>query len=198
MNFDESFWTERYLSQQIGWDAGDVTTPIKEYVDQLVDKEVKILVPGCGYGHEVKYLHDAGFTNVFVVDLSIEPLRVLQSRCPDFPKSRFIHGNFFDLTEEYELILEQTFFSVFEPDARILYANKMVSSLQPGGKLVGVLFNIPLNETHPPFGGTKDEYLKVFEGRFDIVKFETCYNSITPRDGTELFVMLKKPMLSEA
>ena len=197
MNFDEPFWTERYLTGQIGWDAGYVTTPIKEYVDQLVSKNIKILVPGCGYGHEVKHLYDAGFTNVFVVDLSIEPLRALQERCPKYPANRFIHGNFFDLEEEYELILEQTFFSVFEPGKRTQYADKMLSLLEPGGKLVGVLFTIPLNETHPPFGGSKDDYLTYFEDKFNMVKFEPCYNSIPPRDGSELFIMLQKPMLSK-
>ena len=192
MNFDEPFWTERYRTGQIGWDAGDVTTPIKEYVDQLTNKDIKILVPGCGYGHEVKYLYDSGFTNVYVVDLSIEPLRALQVRCPNIPKDRFIQGDFFDLADVYDLIIEQTFFSVFPPEDRDLYVDKMHSLLAPNGKLVGVLFNIPLNDTHPPFGGSKEDYIEHFKPKFDLLTFETSYNSIPPRAGAEVFIILQK------
>ena len=192
MNFDESFWTSRYLSGQIGWDTGIVTTPIKEYVDQLQDKSVKILVPGCGNGHEVKYLYDEGFTNVHVIDLSPEPLKSLQQRCPNMSVERFIQGNFFDLVGSYDLIIEQTFFSAFRPEMRPEYADKMRSLLNPGGKLVGVLFNIPLNETHPPFGGDKDEYKSYFDDKFEVQTFDICYNSIAPRAGNELFIKLRK------
>jgi SAM-dependent methyltransferase len=193
MNLDESFWTNRYLSGQTGWDTGEVTTPIKEYVDQLENKGVKILVPGCGNGHEVKYLYDLGFTNVHVIDISAEPLRSLQQKCPEMPADQFIHGDFFELEGSFDLILEQTFFSAFNPETRPKYADKMFSLLKPGGKLVGVLFNIPLNETHPPFGGEKREYMTYFADNFEFKVFDTCYNSITPRAGNELFINLQKP-----
>jgi hypothetical protein len=42
--------------------------------------------------------------------------------------------------------------------------------LKLNGKLVGLLFNIPLNTTHPPFGGNKEEYQKQFSPFF---KFQT-------------------------
>lgn len=42
----ENYWTERYGKGETGWDIGHVSTPIKEYVDQLEDKELKILIPG--------------------------------------------------------------------------------------------------------------------------------------------------------
>ncbi|HBC05192.1 MAG TPA: SAM-dependent methyltransferase, partial [Aequorivita sp.] len=43
MNFYETFWNHKYLSDDTGWDIGYVSTPIKEYIDQLTDKNLKIL-----------------------------------------------------------------------------------------------------------------------------------------------------------
>ena len=67
----------------------------------------------------------------------------------------------------------------------------MVELLKPNGNLVGVLFNIPLNDNRPPFGGNKKEYEKLFSEYFEIQKMETAYNSIPERQGNELFVKMK-------
>ena len=64
--------------------------------------------------------------------------------------------------------------------------------LVDGGKLVGLLFDFPLTEDGPPFGGNKEEYLTYFEPHFEIAIMERAYNSIQPRSGRELFVKLEK------
>jgi len=52
MNFDEQYWTERYDAGKDGWDLGCISPPIKEYIDQLTNKDIKILIPGAGNSHE--------------------------------------------------------------------------------------------------------------------------------------------------
>jgi methyl halide transferase len=193
MKFDEAYWSAKYQQQLMGWDTGSITTPLKEYIDQLEDKSTRILVPGCGNGHEVRYLHDQGFTKVTVIDLSAEPFKELREKCPDWSAESFIVGDFFDHTGQYDLIIEQTFFCALDPKLRQAYANKMFELLAPKGRLVGVLFNIPLNSTHPPFGGDKEDYAEFFTGQFDFKVFDQCYNSIKPRAGEELFINLVKP-----
>ncbi|MCB0465166.1 MAG: SAM-dependent methyltransferase, partial [Aequorivita sp.] len=64
MNFYETFWNHKYLSGETGWDIGYVSTPIKEYIDQLSDKNLKILIPGGGNSYEAEYLFESGFNNV--------------------------------------------------------------------------------------------------------------------------------------
>ena len=39
----------------------------------------------------------------------------------------------------------------------------MSELLKDNGKLVGRLFNTPLYQDHPPFGGNKNEYIEYFE-----------------------------------
>ena len=65
----------------------------------------------------------------------------------------------------------------------------MKELLAPEGKLVGVLFNREF-QGGPPFGGNKKEYRFYFEGIFENIKIEPCYNSIKPRLNSEYFVTL--------
>ncbi len=192
MNYYEAFWNHKYLSGETGWDIGQVSTPIKEYIDQLSDKNLKILIPGGGNSYEAEYLFEKGFNNVFVVDISSIPLKNLTERLPSFPKENLLHADFFELEDTFDLILEQTFFCALDPSLREAYTDKMHQLLKPDGKLVGLLFNIPLNDDKPPFGGNKDEYEKLFSEKFKIEKMETAYNSIPPRAGNELFFKLRK------
>ena len=182
------FWSERYRTNETGWDVGEISSPIKAYVDQLENKELKILIPGCGKGHEAEYLHRLGFSNVHILDLSEEPLSVFKNRVRDFPQEQIHLGDFFDHVGLYDLILEQTMFCAIDPSLRENYAQKVAELLYPEGKLVGVLFDIPF-ESGPPYGGDKAEYLSYFDKHFSKIELEPCYNSIAPRAGRELFII---------
>lgn len=190
--FNKEFWTARYQNNETGWDLGAPSTPLKEYIDQLKDKNLSILIPGAGNAYEAEYLFNKGFKNITVIDISIEPLKNIQKRLPDFPKENLIFGDFFDHTKQYDLILEQTFFCALNPSLREKYVEQMYKLLKPAGKLVGVLFTEPLHDEMPPFAATKEEYLALFSPKFNFKVFDTCYNSIKPREGRELFINLEK------
>jgi len=188
-----SYWEERYSSAQTGWDIGHVSPPIKAYVETLENKKLKILVPGAGNAYEAEFLYRSGFTNVWVVDWAKAPLVNLANRCADFPQEQLLQANFFDLEQGgFDLIIEQTFFCALRPELRPTYARKMAELLKPKGKLVGLLFDAPLNSDRPPFGGTKEAYLPLFRPYFNFHTFGRCYNSIGPRQGRELFIQLQK------
>lgn len=189
---DKDFWNDRYVNQQMGWDIGYPSTPLKEFIDTLEDKSIRILIPGCGNAYEAEYLHQQGFENVFVIDIAPLALEGFSERVPEFPKDHLILGDFFEHKAEYDLILEQTFFCALNPDMRPAYANKMHELLASDGKLAGVMFKFPLTEKGPPFGGSAEEYLGYFESYFEIVSLEECKNSIKPRLGNELWVELVK------
>jgi len=189
------FWEEKYQSNKTGWDLGEVSPPIKAYIDQLTNKGLKILIPGGGNSYEAEYLFQNGFQNVFVVDLSKTALENLKKRVPDFPSENLIHNDVFELQQSFDLIIEQTFFCAIDPSLRPKYAAKMHEILLPKGKLVGLLFSAKLNEDHPPFGGNAQEYLSYFNPSFKIHSFHECYNSIQSRLGMELFINLEKKNL---
>jgi len=192
MDLNKNFWDLRYQNNEIGWDIGYISTPLKKYIDQLTDKNIKILIPGGGNSYEAEYLNNLGFKNVFVIDISPTALTNLKNRVPDFPKNHLINIDFFKLNNSFDLILEQTFFCALTPKLRDNYVLKMNQLLRPNGKLVGLLFNIPLNKDRPPFGGTKKEYLSYFKTYFKIEIMELSYNSISERTNNELFIKLIK------
>jgi methyl halide transferase len=194
----ENYWTNRYKDQSTGWDIGYPSEPLKVYIDQLTDKNIRILIPGAGNAYEAEYLYAQGFANVFVMDISAIPLQSFAIRNPNFPKEQLIEENFFEHNGKYDLILEQTFFCSFEPAKtnRELYGKKMAELLNGKGKLVSVWFDIPLvegNIDQRPFGGTKAEYGNYLHPYFETKIFERCHNSITPRAEQELFgIFIKK------
>jgi SAM-dependent methyltransferase len=194
MDLDRSYWEDRYHGGEIGWDLGGPSTPLKEYLDQLTDKDLKILIPGGGRAWEAEYAHRQGFRNVYVIDLTDAPFKDLLSRCPDFPKEHLLVGDFFQHEGTYDRILEQTFFCALDPGLRERYVAHMHKLLKPGGKLVGVLFHDTLNTDRPPFGGFAADYTPLFAAWFDRYSLEPCHNSIPPRAGRELWlVAVKEP-----
>ena len=192
MDLSADFWDNRYQTNDVGWDLGTISPPLKAYFDQLTNLDLKILIPGGGNSYEAEYLFNKGFKNVYVVDLSQTALDNLIARVPDFPSSNLILNNFFDLNMTFDLIIEQTFFCAINPSLRADYAKKASDILNVNGKVAGLLFDATLNTTHPPFGGSKTEYLGYFKPYFDIKIMDDSYNSIKPREGRELFFIIQK------
>lgn len=192
----ENYWSDRYINQSTGWDLGEVSPPLQSYFDQLTNKELKILIPGAGNAYEAEYLFNKGFNNVYIIDVADQPLLDFKKRVPDFPSKQIIKGDFFELNNQFDLIVEQTFFCSFPPinNQREMYVDKMNQLLKPKGKLLGLWFNIPLTNDleKRPFGGSKDLYISLFEPKFKVISFENCYNSIASRAGKEFFGIFKK------
>ena len=191
-SFSSEFWSQRYEENQTGWDIGEISPPLKQYIDQLEDRELKILIPGAGNGYEAEYLFKQGFKNVYVADISKNPLKNLKNRLPNFPEEQLLQINFFEIEDSFDLILEQTFFCALPVGSRQDYAKKSAEILNEKGLLSGLLFKFPLTEQGPPFGGSKEEYLTYFSPYFKIEILETCDNSIKPRQGNELFFKFRK------
>lgn len=189
---NKQFWSKRYQENNTGWDIGYISTPIKEYIDQLNNTDIKILIPGAGNSYEAEYLFNKGFRNVYIVDVAKEPLKNFKKRLPDFPESQIMNEDFFNISGNYDLILEQTFFCAIPISERSRYAEKSNELLEKGGRIAGVLFNFDLKENGPPHGGSKEEYLTYFRPYFEIDILEPCQNSIKPRQGNELFFKFRK------
>lgn len=194
---DATYWENRYQKQETGWDLKSISPPLKQIVDRLDQTypgqlDLKILIPGAGMGYEALYLFEKGYTNVYVVDIAPSPLESIAQACPNFPKNQLICGDFFDVElSDFDLVLEQTFFCALDPKWREAYAQKMHRILKKGGTLQGLLFQFPLTEQGPPFGGSIEEYLDLFEPYFKILFIETAQNSIKPRADKELFFIFE-------
>jgi len=191
-NLNSNYWQTRYKNAETGWDLGTVSPPLQAYIDQLSGQNSKILIPGAGNAYEAEYLHQKGFTQVYVADFAAVPLNALKQRVPDFPEKHLLQQNFFEIEDKFDIILEQTFFCALDPKLRPAYARKCAELLKPNGKLVGLLFNTEFEKPGPPFGGSAEEYQGYFQPYFHFRTFETATNSVKPREGRELFIILEK------
>ena len=185
-----NYWNERYLQNKTGWDIGHVSTPLKEYFDQLTDKNIRILIPGSGNSYEAGYLLEKGFTDITVVDISDVVTDQLKKKY-NSPHIHIVTLDFFALCDHYDLIVEQTFFCALDPSLRRKYVEAVKNILTDNGKLVGLLFNREF-ETNPPFGGKEEIYRQLFSSTLRILVLENCYNSIPARSGSELFLIAGK------
>jgi len=191
----EAYWDERYKEGKIGWDLGGPSTPLKSYLDQLVNKDIRLLIPAGGSNYDAEYAHRIGIKDVHVLDVSPIALKIFSDRYPEFPKENIHVGNFFDHSGKYDLILEQTFFCAIDYSLRPDYAQKMHTLLSKGGALAGLWFDFPFTKAsdNPPLGGSREEYIGYFEPFFEIKTLERCYNStVEDRSGKELFAIMKK------
>ncbi|MCS6991814.1 MAG: TPMT family class I SAM-dependent methyltransferase [Chitinophagales bacterium] len=189
-----AYWQQRWLEGAIGWDLGEVSPPLREFFDQIAPTTLRVLIPGAGNGYEAEYLWKKGFQNVWVLDFAEAALESFKRRVPDFPHAQVICEDFFNHHGQYDLIIEHTFFCALPPSFRHDYAKHMNRLLVPGGRLVGLLFNDHLcGASGPPFGGTDQEYIELFHPYFETVCMQPALNSAAPRQGRELFFILRKP-----
>ena len=187
---DAEYWSSRYQKKQTGWDLGAASKSLLKLFKKL-NKEDKILIPGCGNAYEAEYLFEAGYKNIHIMDFAPEPLSAFKERNKTFPTQQVIHDDFFSHREKYDAIIEQTFFCAIHPKLRRNYVDQSHDLLNENGILIGVLFNRDF-DGGPPFGGNSKEYLHLFGEKFETVEIQNCADSVEPRLGTEVTIRCQK------
>ena len=110
LNLGQSYWNKQYESNTTGWDLGEVSPPIKAYIDQIENKNCRILIPGCGNTYEADYLLQQEFTNITIIDIAPTLVKKLNIKNANNPNIHIILGDFYTHEGQYDLIIEQTFF----------------------------------------------------------------------------------------
>lgn len=188
---DSKYWSSRYQNEQTSWNIGEASKPLIKLFEDIKNKELNILIPGCGNAYEAEYLYNSGFKNVYLIDIAKAPLQNFKKRNKEFPAPQIIEGDFFTHKGEYDIIVEQTFFCAINPNLRSKYVDKCHTLLRNGGELIGVLFDRQF-EGGPPFGGTREEYQRLFKTKFSKVVLNDSPYSITPRLGHEVILNCTK------
>ena len=187
---DQHFWNQRYTEGSTGWDIGHSSGPMNYWMNQIADKNARILIPGCGNAYEAKYLLENGFTDITLLDIAPDLVKKLKAEFSNSTNLNILCEDFFNHDGKYDVILEQTFFCALPPSARPLYVEKMYELLAPQGILCGVLFGVEFEKEGPPFGGQAHEYEVLFKRLFKIDVLQPCEYSIPPRAGSELIFKL--------
>jgi SAM-dependent methyltransferase len=161
--FSHTDWQNRYDEGRTGWDRGEASPILRSWLSSGVLKPCRILVPGCGRGHEVIALAEAGFqvTGVDFADAAVKSLsqeiarRKLQAEVVQSDVFRFAPDIPFDA------IYEQTCLCAIHPGQWERYADGLRSWLRPDGRLFAVFMQTDKPEG-PPFHCSVDEMQKLF------------------------------------
>ena len=166
----ETDWQERYQTQDTPWDKGEPAPGLVDWLKKhTLDPDARILVPGCGRGHDASAWAKAGFDTTGM-DLAEIALSDAREKYESLPNLAFFPGNFLDEKpqEPYDLIFEHTLYCAIDPARREDYAKSLPNWLKPGGYFLAIHFIFPLDEEGPPFGASKDEIINRFQTNFTL------------------------------
>jgi len=188
-------WQSLYEANDMRWDLGEVAPPFIKLWDAGKLPVGKVLIPGCGRGHEVMFLAEKGF-DVTGVDFAVGATSYLVKTLKERNLTgRVLHQDFFALddlhTEFYDLVLEQTFFCAIPPIQRPEYCKTVARILKPGGKLIGLFYNTG-EEGGPPHNTTLEDIETIFSKTFTIQELEITNWSVERRRGKELLTVMEK------
>lgn len=138
---DLDFWQARFEAGQTPWDRGGPNPQLSAWIDEgLLPVGARIVVPGCGSGHELVSLAAAGLN---VVGLDYAPAAVDRSRARLADAGLDAEVVQTDVLQwrprlAVDLIYEQTCLCALHPDHWRDYADQCADWLKPGGQLLAL------------------------------------------------------------
>lgn len=191
-------WTALYAAGETPWEKGEPSPGLVEWLERnSISGET--LIPGCGYGHDVRAVASRGAiaTGLDIADNALEKAR-------EFPAkglARYENGDFLQLASEhrdrYDWVIEHTLFCAIDPKDRDRYVESVYQALKPTGKFLAVFFMNPdldPGESGPPFGSDLTELDQRFNPYFDLIEDwipSANYNSRIDRERMRIYS--KKP-----
>lgn len=190
-------WETRYQKQDTPWDHGVAAPAIDEVIErQVFFPGAKVLVPGCGLGHDAQAWSDGGF---LVTGLDISATALSQA------ESRYGRGGITWLQADlfvsdpsdagcYDIVWEHTCFCAIPLEMRQAYVEAVLHRLKPGGLFCGLFFTDTGNPDGegPPFNVSRDEVASLLRPHFDLQWEKRPDRAYESREGREWLMVWKK------
>ncbi len=189
-------WEKSYRERDAPWDLGGPAPPLVGLLEGKTIERLgagRVLVPGCGVGHDAFAWQEAGME---VVGLDISPSALAQARERYGDGVTWLEGDFLDDSlathSPVDLLFEHTCFCAIDPSLRPLYVQSAVRWLVPGGRLVGIFFLDPPErndgEPGPPYRTEMKELRQLFTKFFRIAAESSPDRSHPDRVGREVLI----------
>jgi SAM-dependent methyltransferase len=143
------FWDARFRGGVTPWDAGGVPVQLPVWLGGR-EAPLKILVPGCGSGYEVRLFAGQGH-DVLAIDFSEAAIEAARKELGEL-SSLLKKADFFDFAGgPFDLVYERAFLCALPRRLWPQWARRLTELVRPGGELAG-FFYLDDNQKGPPFG----------------------------------------------
>jgi SAM-dependent methyltransferase len=194
-------WDERWIRNETPWEKGYAAPPLSEYLEEAdneLSRALRVLVPGCGSGHDVRELARHGIAATGL-DISPKAIEVAHATAPSGNEDYLCADLFSDAwrgTHAFDAVWEHTCFCAIDPSMRPAYAKAMAEILPPGGHLVAVFYLTPWDPGEvvesPPFGASREEITGLFSPWFELRKDRVPGRAYPGREGREWLAIFER------
>jgi SAM-dependent methyltransferase len=190
-------WENCYQKGETPWDKSAASPELRLLLEAGLLRG-RVLVPGCGLGHDARAIAAAGAGEVVGVDLA--PSAVRNARAlGEMEGLRFEEGNLFRLPPvwlgTFDWVWEHTCFCAIDPAERRRYVDSVHAALRPEGRLLATFFMDPSmdpGEQGPPFGVSMGDLDLLFGGHFVVEKEWSPRACFPGREGREWMRQLRR------
>jgi SAM-dependent methyltransferase len=191
-------WQRRYEQNDTPWDKGAAAPPLTFHLQSHAIAG-RVLVPGCGRGHDVRALaaqRDCSATGLDLSPVAVADATRLVAATKLGASANFIVGDFFQLAPNligvFDWLVEHTCFCAVDPQQRADYVRSAAAALRAGGKIFGIFYLTPDVETGPPFAISLEELTAFFDSHFAILESWVPPVSFPGRENRERVLLLQK------
>ncbi len=147
-----SHWEEKYRANTTPWDRGGSSPALREWLASGLLRPGRLLIPGCGRGHEALDLASAGF-QVTALDIAPTALKLLREQLERADlDAELVCADALAWHPEipFDAVYEQTCLCALDPAHWPDYERRLHAWLKPGG-LLFALFMQTGRAGGPPF-----------------------------------------------
>lgn len=188
-------WEVAYQNGETPWDKGRAHPALLRWLARH-PVEGRVLVPGCGSGHDVRALAANPLAEVLGLDLA-PSAALVSARHKRAGSERYLTGNF--LADgipggPFDWIFEHTCFCAIDPASRPMYVRAAARALRPGGHLLAIFYRNPGHGggDAPPYGCAMPEIDRLFSPWFDMVSEEQNFETFEGREGREVLRLMRR------
>lgn len=159
------FWSDRFERDFTPWDMGGVPQALQQYLAR--SQPAATLIPGCGSGHEVALLSEAGW-DVTAIDFSGAAVSAARTVLGKWSE-RVLQADFFTYQppRPLGLIYERAFLCALPAAKRADIVGRWAELLPAGATLAGFFF-FDDNPKGPPFGIGRAELERLLHADFEL------------------------------
>ena len=191
-----AFWQDLYEQRKDGWEMGGPHPSLVHLVDTTPPPRGRVAVPGCGRGHDARFLASRGYevTGFDFADAPVAEARRL-ARAAGVTvafEQRDIFALGRDHAGAFDGVWEYTCYCAIEPRRRAEYIATLAAIVKPGGWFLACFFPVRPRGGGPPFPVAKSEVRRLLAPHFRIERAGPPLRPVQRRAGQEWLVLATK------